>query len=114
MMDKWHLSMVWSYFFTAYSDDFGESYTYMETNGRWDIENPQNSDGSYYFTNENGTPADIFIYPSSDGGHFNAFFNDNNQIIAVSAMGINTQENFDSGIYTPAFFLSENLPIRNQ
>jgi hypothetical protein len=92
-------------FFVVYSDDYGDTYTYMEANGRWDLENPQNLDGTYYFENDDGTAAEIFAYPSSDGGHFNAVFTDNNtKIVAMSAFGINKQESFDTGFYLPAIF----------
>jgi hypothetical protein len=91
-------------FFMLYSADFGETFTYLEANGRFELPSPMLPDGSYMFVDSNGTPSEIFAYPSGDGGHFNAFFNDNNQIIAFSAMGINTQENYDSGFYFPAYF----------
>ncbi len=88
-----------------YSEDYGETWTYYETSARYDLENPLNQDGSYYFLNEDDSPATIFSYPSSDGGHFNAFFTENNsKIIAMGAFGINSEEGFANGTYMPSMF----------
>ena len=104
-------------FFVEYSDDFGETFTYMEKETSYDLLNPQNEDGTYYFENEStGEPEYIFAYPSSDGGHFNAFFSgDNSRIVAMSAFGINSYSNFDEGIYMPAMFYPKiyNYTISN-
>ncbi|MCD4817903.1 MAG: PKD domain-containing protein [Candidatus Cloacimonetes bacterium] len=103
-------------FFMEYSQDYGETWTYYETSGRFDLENPQNQDGTYYFENEDGTPATIFAYPSGDGGHFNALFDENNEkIVAISAFGINRQENLEDGSYFPGFFYPKifNFSIEN-
>jgi hypothetical protein len=92
-------------FFVVYSEDYGDTYTFLETNGRWDLQNPQNLNGTYYFENDDGTPGQIFAYPSSDGGHFNAqFVKNNTRIVGMSAFGINKQESFDTNYYLPAMF----------
>ncbi len=55
--------------------------------------------------NDDDSPATIYSYPSSDGGHFNAFFTENNsKIVAMGAFGINSEENFETGYYMPSTF----------
>jgi hypothetical protein len=85
-------------FFMLYSEDFGETFNYFEADGRYNFDPIFDEFGEPFWQY-----GEIFAYPSGDGGHFNAFFNDNNQIVVISAMGINTQSNYDSGAYLPAF-----------
>jgi len=92
-------------FFLMYSDNYGETFEYYETSGRVDLDNPQNEDGSYFFTNDDGSPATIFATPSSDGGHFNGFFEESGEtVVAMGAYGINSEENLANGSYYPGLF----------
>lgn len=92
-------------FFMMSSDDYGETFEYYETTGRVDLENPQNEDGTFYFTNDDDTPATIFAYPSSDGTHYNAFFDETGEkIVAMGAYGINTEEGLTNSTYLPGMF----------
>ncbi|MCD4817902.1 MAG: PKD domain-containing protein [Candidatus Cloacimonetes bacterium] len=103
-------------FFIEYSQDYGETWTYYETSGRYDLENPQNEDGTCFFENTDGSPAEIFAYPSGDGGHFNTFFDNNNEsIVAMSGFSITSQENIDNGYYFPGLFYPKilNFSIEN-
>ena len=107
--DDGHVAFVGWYgktFFVEYSDDYGETYTHIEKETDYALVNPQNQDGSYYFENETtGEPEVIWAYPSSDGGHFNAFYTEGNErIVAMSAFGINSDANQEEGMYMPAMF----------
>ncbi|MCD4820439.1 MAG: PKD domain-containing protein [Candidatus Cloacimonetes bacterium] len=99
-----------------YSTDYGATWSYYEADAKYDLENPLNEDGSSLFVNDDGTPAELFVYPSEDGSHFNALFDKNNEkIIAMGAFGINTEENFENGFYMPAMFYPKiyNYSIEN-
>ncbi len=89
-----------------YSDDYGETFTQYEASARYDLPNPQNEDGSFYFMDDDEiTPSVIYGYPNSDGGHFNAFFaDDNSKVVAMGAFGINSEEGLANGTYMPAMF----------
>jgi hypothetical protein len=105
-------------FFIVYSSDFGETYTYLETNGRFNIEAPltQLGGNEWFLANDDGSRPDMFLYPSGNGGHFNAFFTENNsKIVAISAFGLNTQETNNNNQYYPAFFYPKvyNYSIEN-
>jgi hypothetical protein len=85
-------------FFIAHSSNYGENFTYYETNGRFDLWNPQNQDGNYLFES---TP---FAYPSPDGKNFNAIYSENtNRFLVFSTMSINTENAFEQGLYYPQF-----------
>jgi hypothetical protein len=85
-------------FFIVYSEDYGENFTYYETNGRFDLWNPQNLDGSFVF---DSTP---FAYPSPVGKNFNAIFTEyESKILIMSTMTINTEKNYKDGLYFPQF-----------
>ena len=88
-----------------YSDNYAEDFTYYSQYWRYDIDNQQNLDGSWWFENDDGSPAEIYLNPSPDGGHFNAIFTeDNTKIRCFSAMGLTTVESAAGGSYYPDFF----------
>ncbi|MCD4820242.1 MAG: T9SS type A sorting domain-containing protein [Candidatus Cloacimonetes bacterium] len=92
-------------FYMLQSDDFGATFQYYETSGRWD-----------YSILWDGEYTDILQYPSGDGGHFNAFFNeDNSKVVSMGAYGLNTVENSEDDIYMPGFFYPKifNFSIEN-
>jgi hypothetical protein len=89
-----------------YSDDYGENFELHSQECHYSVPNPQNADGSYLIENDDGTPADLFFYPSPDAGHFNALFTeDNSKIVFMAAMNLNGQETYDSGSYYPYWFM---------
>lgn len=91
--------------FAMYSDSYGETFEYREFDFKIPVDNPQNGDGTYYFLNEDGTPAVTFIEPDADGSHFNAVFTDDaKKIVFMSAMSINTEESSAGGSYYPGIF----------
>jgi len=91
--------------FCLMSEDYGTTFDARMYNGHWDTWNPQNEDGTPYFTNDDGSEAVMYTEPNGDGGHFNArFVHDSNEIIFMSAMGLNTEEGLASATYLPAFF----------
>jgi len=91
--------------FAMYSDNYGETFEYREFDYKFPVDNPQNLDGSYYFENEDGSPAVTFFQPNSDGSHFNAVFTDDaKKIVFMSAMSINTEESSAGGSYYPGIF----------
>jgi hypothetical protein len=56
------------------NDNYGEGdYTYYEADGEWDIDNPQNLDGSYRFLDETNQPHQLYMEPYLCG-HQNAIF----------------------------------------
>lgn len=92
-------------YFLYHSADYGETWDLQLVEARWDVFNPQNTDGSYYFTNDDGSPAELLIEPNGDGGHFNCFFTDDNtKIMYMTAFGLNTVEGLANATYLPAFF----------
>ncbi|MBN2460887.1 MAG: T9SS type A sorting domain-containing protein [Candidatus Cloacimonetes bacterium] len=91
--------------FIYHSVDYGETFELYMQNAHWDVFNPQNQDDSYVFENSDGSPAEVFIEPNGDGGHYNAMFTDNNsKILYMTAFGINTVETQSNQQYYPAHF----------
>jgi hypothetical protein len=91
--------------FVYHSADYGETFDLTMASGHWSIFNPQNQDGSYFFEDSDGSPAEVFIEPNGDGGHYNALFtDDNSKIVYMTAFGINTVETQSNGQYYPAHF----------
>ena len=92
----WHGST----FFIEYSDDYGETFSYYEKEGKVYVDNPM-----YDPWNPDEQPEEVFLYPSPDGGHFNAMFDKNNEkIIVMSAFSVNDDECAEVGTYIPALF----------
>ncbi len=92
-------------FFLYHSIDYGETFELHLVDSIWPVFNPQNQDGTYYFTNDDGSPSEMFIGPNGDGSHFNVLFSDDNtRIIYMTAFGLNSMENLETGYYLPAFF----------
>lgn len=88
-----------------YSEDYGENFDYYAQSCHYDVFNPQNEDGSYLIENDDSSPADLFFYPSGDGGHFNAVFVDgDSKIQFFSAMGLNSEETYANDQYYPYWF----------
>ncbi len=88
-----------------YSDNYAEDFTYYSQYWRYDIDNQQNLDGSWWFENDDGSPAEIYLNPSPDGCKFNAIFTeDNTKIRCFTAMGLTTVEAAAGGGYYPGFF----------
>ncbi len=87
------------------SVDYRETFEFYIEDAHWPVFNPQNLDGSYFFENADGTPGEVFIEPSGDGGHYNAIFTDNNtRILFMTAFGINMVETQSNSQYYPAYF----------
>jgi hypothetical protein len=90
-------------FFMVHSDDYGDTYTYYETNSRIPTWNPQNQDGSYVFINDDTDlpyeDGEIFYSPALIT-HFNSVVTANNtKVIAAFAMSLSAF----NGIYWPAY-----------
>jgi len=91
--------------FIYHSTDYGENFELYMQEAHWDVFNPQNLDESYVFENSNGSPADVFIEPNGDGGHYNVLFTNNNtRLVFMTAFGINTVETESNQQYYPAHF----------
>jgi len=91
--------------FAVVSSDYGDTFTANMYDAHYPVFNPQNEDGTYYFTDEERDPSEMFIGPNGDGGHFNAVFDyENNKIIFMSAMGANSEAGLANSTYLPAFF----------
>lgn len=91
--------------FAVVSLNYGESFDVNLFEGKTPVFNPQNQDGSYIFLNEDGSPAEVFVAPSPNGGHFNAkYVAETQSAVFLSAMGITTTEILELGTYLPAFF----------
>ncbi|MCD4819182.1 MAG: hypothetical protein K8S23_10875 [Candidatus Cloacimonetes bacterium] len=69
------------------------------------MENPLNEDGTPYFINEETEePEEMFSCPNGDGGHFNAFFVDNNtKIVAMGGYGLNSVSNIGTSVKSSVF-----------
>ncbi len=92
-------------FFLYHSVDYGETFELHLADSIWPVFNPQNQDGTYFFTNDDGSPSEMFIGPNGDGGHYNVLFSDDNtRIVYMTAFGLNNMENLETGYYLPAFF----------
>ena len=106
-------------FFIEYSEDYGETFNYYTQNGRFDLDVPYQEDGETPWSiavNDDGSVGEIFAYPSSDAGHFNAFFADDNEtIVTIGAYAINRQEVWDTDQYFPALFYPKvyNFKVEN-
>jgi hypothetical protein len=88
-----------------YSENYGEDFEYYAQSCHYDVFNPQDEDGTYLIENDDGSPADIFFYPSPDGGHFNAVFVDgNSKIQFFAAMGLTSEETYANDQYYPYWF----------
>ena len=88
-----------------YSDNYAEDFTYSSQYWRFDIDNQQHLDGTWWLTNDDGSPAEPYLNPSPDGGHFNAIFTeDNTKIRCFAAMGLTTVESAAGGTYYPLYF----------
>ena len=88
-----------TFFFIEYSEDYGETFTYYQKDGKTYVDNP------YYDPGNPESPEEYFFYPSGDGGHTNAMFDENNEkIVMMSAFGMNTDINEEAGQYLPSFF----------
>ena len=88
-----------------YSDNYAEDFTYYSQYWRYDIDNQQNLDGTWWLINDDGSPAEPYLNPSPDGGHFNAIFTENNtKIRCFTAMGLTTVEAAAGGSYYPFYF----------
>ncbi len=71
--------------YVFYSDNYAEEgFEYISTPYRFDVDNPQNQDGSYAFENLNGNPYDLY-FTFVHSHHFNAIFTDNNTKIRFTA-----------------------------
>jgi len=91
--------------FAIVSSDYGTTFTESMYNSNYPVFNPQNQDGTYYFTEDDGSPSVMHIEPNGDGGHFNTVFDyDNNRILFMSAMGANSASGLANATYLPAFF----------
>jgi hypothetical protein len=89
-----------------YSEDYGETFELHSQECHYNIPNPQNQDGTHLFEDEStGQAEDIFIYPSPDGGNFNAVFTENNsKIVFMSAMGLTSESAYQEAGYYPFWF----------
>ena len=88
-----------------YSDNYAEDFTYYSQYWRFDIDNQQHLDGTWWLTNDDGSPAEPYLNPSPDAGHFNAIFTENNtKIRCFAAMGLTTVESAAGGSYYPFYF----------
>jgi len=76
--------------FVYHSTDYGASFDFTIENAHWNVWSPF-------------PEWDMFIYPSHDGGHFNAVFGES-RIFFLSATGMNDEETFNEGLYFPALF----------
>lgn len=91
------------YFFLV-SNDYGQTFETQQIDGKMPIENPQNEDGSYYFTNEDGSPSYVYMVPSIAGGHFNIQLTHFGVVVFPSAMGITTEEALENGEINYEYF----------
>ncbi len=77
------------------NDNYGEGdFTYISENYQFDVWNPQNLDGSYYFTDENGDPYTLywsFLYSN----HMTSIFTEgSNKLNFGGSFGLQCYEGF--------------------
>lgn len=75
--------------FVFYNDNYGEDDWMMDTAySRFPVENPQNEDGSYVFTDTEGNPEELYFGPINSG-NFNAIFSpDGTKICYSGTLGL--------------------------
>lgn len=77
-------------FFCFLNDNYGEGdYAYYSANAEFDIDNPQNQDGTYAFIDpDTGLPQDIYMAPQLCN-HMNCVFtNDNTKLRFLGSMNL--------------------------
>ncbi len=92
-----------------YSQDYGETWTYYETDATYEVNNPLDEAGDPYFENEDGSVAEMFASPDGNGGHYNALFtnslgSENAKITCMGAFTTNTVENDTLNYWIPKTF----------
>jgi hypothetical protein len=93
--------------FCLYSNDCGETFTMFTQEWLYPVENPLQQDGvTYEFYDDDGvTPSELVFCLSNDGTHYNGVFsNDNNKILWMTGINLNSIENKETGCYMAAYF----------
>ena len=79
--------------FVYKSENYGDSFMLYTQNAIQEIDNPFDPS------------MQIYLYPSTDSQHFNGTFtNDNNRIVWMGAITLNTSENMANGTYYSSLF----------
>jgi len=100
--------------FAVYSNDYGETFTTYTQELRQPIENPayNNDPTRFYFENEDGSEAEMFVIPTYDLAHFNgAFTDDHSKVVWTGGVTYDSVENMNSipASYYPAIAYPKNF-----